>query len=113
MRCQHVPQLIKEAEELIGSSDKVELEYTRTFSDEFAYFWPQIIGDRLLSRISSAAVRLYLWLLVKQEEAARRNEWRLHLTDVAIARQLQVTVRELAQTAYVLFLWLPNNPGSD
>jgi len=85
---QHVSQLIKEAEDLISGSEKVELEYTRTFSDEFAYFWPQTFDDRILSRINSAAVRLYLVLLVKQEEAAKRNQWGLSLTDAAIAREL-------------------------
>ena len=95
MRRQHVPQLIKEAEYLISESEKVELEHTRTFLNEFAYFWPQIVDDRILSRINSAAVRLYLWLLVKQEEAARRNEWKLHLTDAPIARELQVTPKQI------------------
>ena len=47
----------------------------------------------MLSRINSAAVRLYLWLLVKQEEAARRNEWGLKLTDTAVASQLGVPAR--------------------
>jgi CRP-like cAMP-binding protein len=93
MHRQHIPQLIREAEDLISGSEKVELEHTRQFSDEFAYFWPQIVDDRMLSRINSAAVRLYLWLLVKQEEAASRNQWRLKLTDTAVASQLGVSAR--------------------
>ena len=95
MRRQHVPQLIKEAEELISGSEKVELEHTRTFSDKFTYFWLQIVDDNIITRINSAAVRLYLWLLVKQEEAAKRNQWGLSLTDAAIARELQVTRKQI------------------
>lgn len=70
MRRQHIGQLMTEAEDLIRSSDKVELEHTRSFSDEFAYFWPQILEEQIMSRINGAAIRLYLWLLIKQEEAA-------------------------------------------
>jgi len=92
---QHVPQLIKEAEDVISGSEKVELEHTRTFPDKFAYFSPQIVDNRILSRINNAAVRLYLWLLVKQEEAARRNEWGLKLTDTAVASQLGVSARTI------------------
>ena len=47
----------------------------------------------MLSLINSAAVRLYLWLLVKQEEAASRNQWKLKLTDTAVAGQLGVSAR--------------------
>jgi hypothetical protein len=70
MRRQNIDPLITEAEDLIRASEKVELEHTRSFSDEFAYFWPQILDDQIIERIHGAAVRLYLWLLVKQEEAA-------------------------------------------
>ena len=93
MRRQHVPQLIKEVDELISTSDLVELPHARSFSDDFAYFWPHIVDDKIMSRISSAAIRLYLWLLVKQEEAARHNQWGLELTDTEIARELGISIR--------------------
>jgi CRP-like cAMP-binding protein len=93
MRRQHIGSLITEAEDLIRSSEKVELEHTRSFSDEFAYFWPQILEDQIITRINGAAVRLYLWLLVKQEEAARRNQWGLELTDTIVAEELGISIR--------------------
>jgi hypothetical protein len=93
MRRQHIELLITEAEDLIRSSDKVQLEHTRSFSDEFAYFWPQILEDQIIARINGAAVRLYLWLLVRQEEAAWRNQWGLELTDTIVAGELGISIR--------------------
>jgi hypothetical protein len=93
MRRQHIGQLVADAEDLIRTSDKAELEHTRSFLEEFAYFWPQILDDQIVTRINSAAIRLYLWLLVKQEEAARRNQWGLELTDTIVAQELNVSIR--------------------
>jgi hypothetical protein len=93
MRRQHVAQPITEAEGLIRGSETVEFEHTRFFSDEFAYFWPQILDDQIIGRINGAVIRLYLWLLVKQEEAARRNQWGLPLTDTIVAGELDVSIR--------------------
>jgi hypothetical protein len=93
MRRQHVLRLLEEAVDMIRASEKVELEHTRSFSDEFAYFWPQILEDQIIRRINGAAVRLYLWLLVKQEEAAQRNQWGLELTDTIVAGELGISIR--------------------
>lgn len=93
MRRQHIEPLITEAEDLIRNSEKIELEHTRFFSDEFAYLWPQILEDKIIRHINGAAIRLYLWLLVKQEEAARRNQWGLELTDTIVHEELGVSIR--------------------
>ncbi len=93
MRRQHIEPLVSEAEDLIRTSEKVELEHTRCFSEEFAYFWPQILDDQIIDRIHGAAIRLYLWLLVKQEEAARRNQWGLELQDTIVAEELGISIR--------------------
>jgi hypothetical protein len=93
MRHQHIGQLVTEAENLIRDAEKVELKNTRSFSDEFAYLWPQILDDQIIKHINSAAIRLYLWLLVKQEEAARRNKWGLELTETAVAEALGISIR--------------------
>ena len=93
MRRQHIDPLITEAEDLIRTSDKVELEQSRSFSDEFAYFWPQILDDQIIDQIHGAAIRLYLWLLVKQEEAARRNQWGLELQNTNVAEELGISFR--------------------
>lgn len=93
MRRQHIGQLVAEAEDLIRGSAKVELEHTRSFSEEFAYLWPQILDEQIATRINSAAIRLYLWLLVKQEEAARRNQWGLELTDTIVVQELGISIR--------------------
>ena len=93
MRRQHVSRLIEEAEDLIRNSEKVALEHTRSFSDEFAYLWPQILEDQIIRHINGASIRLYLWLLVKQEEAARLNQWHMELTDTLVAEKLGVSIR--------------------
>jgi hypothetical protein len=93
MRRQHVPRLIEEVEELIRRSGTVELESARSFSDDSAYFWPQIIDEQICRRIDGAAIRLYLWMLVKQEEAARLNQWGLQLTDTVVAEELGISIR--------------------
>jgi hypothetical protein len=90
-RLQHVPQLIKEATDLIRACMKVELDHGRVFSNYFAFFWPQIIENNVLAGIDGLAIRLYLWLLIVQEENARENRWGMELTDAEIARQLDVS----------------------
>jgi len=102
MRRQHVPQLIREAETLISSSEIIQVSGTRTFSDEHAYFWPQIIDDHLLSLINSPAIRLYLWLLVYQEERARENEFQVRLTDAGVARSLDISRKTAGQYRQIL-----------
>jgi hypothetical protein len=91
MKRQHIPQLITEATDLIRSCHKVELDHGRVFSHYFAFFWPHIIDRDILGRINGPGIKLYLWLLVRQEEAARRNQWGLDLTDAEIGRQWGVT----------------------
>ncbi len=121
-RRQHIPYLIQEASDLIRSCDIVELEHGRVFSDYFAFFWPQIIDNDLLARINSLAIRLYLWLLVAQEEAARENKWGIKVTDAEIARQLGdsrktagIYRRELLKLGFLTIkegLWTVNYRGN-
>jgi hypothetical protein len=89
-RHQHVPQLIEEATDLIRTSMIVELDHGRVFSNYFAFFWPQIIENNILTGINGLAIRLYLWLLIIQEEHARENSWGMQLTDAEIARKLGI-----------------------
>ncbi len=90
-RRQHVPQLIKDATDLVSTCMAVELDHGRLFSNYFAFFWPQIIENNILFGINGLAIRLYLWLLIVQEENARENTWGMELTDAEIARQLGVS----------------------
>jgi hypothetical protein len=98
MKRQHVPILVAEATELIRSCAKVELDHGRVFSHYFAFFWPQIIDQGILASINGSAIKLYLWLLVRQEEAARRNQWGLRLTDAAIVRELGFSRKQVASS---------------
>jgi len=91
MRRQDIPSLVEEAVELIKSSQLVELEHGRVFSNYFAFLWPQIIDNEVCHKINGASIRLYLWLLVQQEERARRNEFAMRLTDAEIARAIGVS----------------------
>jgi hypothetical protein len=91
MRRQQIPSLVHEAAELVGRSQVVELDHGRVFSDEFALLWPQIIDNQVLQNINGASIRLYLWLLVEQEERARRNEFAMHLSDAQVSRALAVS----------------------
>jgi hypothetical protein len=75
MKRQHVPQLVADTAALIQSCEKVELDHGSVFSNYFSFFRPQIIDQDILRRINGPAIKLYLWLLVRQEEAARRNQW--------------------------------------
>ncbi|MFC1833754.1 helix-turn-helix domain-containing protein [Thermodesulfobacteriota bacterium] len=88
MRRQEIPRLVEEAVQLVKTSQLVELEHNRVFSHYFAFFWPQLLDNDILQKINGAAIRLYLWLLVEQEERARRNEFAMRLTDAEIARAL-------------------------
>lgn len=67
----------------------VELAHGKVFSNYFAFLWPQITENGVLEKIKGPAIRLYLWLLVEQEERARRNEFTMRLTDhkQALARR--------------------------
>jgi hypothetical protein len=96
MRRQHVSQLVAEATSLIKGCDKVELDHARIFSHYFAFLWPQIIDQGILDRINGPAIKLYLWLLIRQEEAARRNQWGLRLTDAAIIRELSISRQQVS-----------------
>ena len=97
MRWQHVSGLVEAATALIQGCALVELEHGRVFSNYFAFFWPQIIDHGILARINGPAIKLYLWLLVRQEEAARRNQWGLVLTDAEIGRQWGVTRKAIGK----------------
>ncbi|MFC1834328.1 hypothetical protein ACFL2Q_06290 [Thermodesulfobacteriota bacterium] len=91
MRRQDIPRLVEEGVELIKTSQVVELEHGRVFSNYFAFFWAQILDNQVLEKINGASIRLYLWLLVEQEERARRNEFAMRLSDAEIARAMGVT----------------------
>jgi hypothetical protein len=88
MRRQDIPGLVHESVELVKNSQVVELGHGRVFSNYFAFLWPQIIDNEVLQKINGTSIRLYLWLLVQQEERARRNEFAMRLTDAEIAREL-------------------------
>jgi hypothetical protein len=102
MRRQHVPRLVREATDLIRECALVELEHGRVFSNYFAFLWPQIIDHSILDRINGPAIKLYLWLLVRQEEADRRNQWGLVLTDAEIGRQWGVTRKAIGKPRQAL-----------
>jgi hypothetical protein len=88
---QQVQSLVDEAVNLIGTSQVVELEHSRVFSSYFAFLWPQVIDNAVIHKLNGPAIRLYLWLLVEQEERARRNDFTMRLTDAEIARSLKAS----------------------
>jgi hypothetical protein len=91
MRRQEVRSLVDYAVDLIETSQVVELAHGRVFSHYFAFLWPQITENEVLQKINGPAIRLYLWLLVEQEERARRNDFNMRLTDAEIARSLGIS----------------------
>jgi len=91
IRRQQIPSLVHEAVELVERSQVVELEHGRVFSNYFAFMWPQIIDNDVLQKINGAAIRLYLWLLVEQEERARRNDFAMRFSDAQVSRALTVS----------------------
>jgi hypothetical protein len=91
MRRQDIARFLEESVELIKSSQLVELEHGRIFSNYFAFLWPQLVDNQILQKINGPAIRLYLWLLVEQEERARRNEFAMRLTDAEVARAIGTT----------------------
>jgi predicted transcriptional regulator len=64
--------------------------HPRLFSDEYAYLSQKIIKDVTLYRIKSPATRLYLWLVVRQEEEASHNRFELKLTIQDVVKALDV-----------------------
>ena len=54
MRRQDIPRLVDEAVELVKTSQVVELEHGRVFSNYFAFLWPQIIDNEVLQKINGA-----------------------------------------------------------
>jgi hypothetical protein len=91
MHRQDIPRLVEEALQLVQASQVVELEHSRVFSNYFAFFWPQIHDKGILAQINGPAIRLYLLLLVEQEERARRNDFAMRLTDAEMARALDIS----------------------
>ncbi len=85
MKRQDIPRLVDESLELINTSQVVELDHGRVFSHYFAFLWPQIIDNEVLTQNQWRCHQLYLWLLVEQEERARKNEFAMRLTDADIA----------------------------
>ena len=91
MKHQQVQILVDAAVNLIETSQVVELEHGRVCSNYFAFLWPQIMDNQVLQKINAPAIRLYLWLLVEQEERARRNDFTMRLTDAGIARSMGIS----------------------
>lgn len=91
MHRQDVPRLVAEAVQLVETSQVVELEHGRVFSNYFTFLWPQIIDNEVLQKINAPAIKLYLWLLMKQEERAHRNEFAMHLSDAEVAENLAIS----------------------
>lgn len=89
IRHQHVEAFIQAAADLIRLSPVIDW-HPRLFSGEHVYLSRKIIKDVTLYRIKSPAIRLYLWLLVRQEEEASHNRYELKLTIQDIVKALDV-----------------------
>ncbi len=87
IRHQHVDALIQEAADLIRLSPIVDW-HPRLFSGECVYLSRKIIKEVTLYEIKSPAIRLYLWLLVRQEEEASHNRFELKLTIQDVSKAL-------------------------
>lgn len=94
VRHQHVAALLKEAEDLIKGCSTVEW-HGRLFDDDVAYLSRKVVGN--IRRINGAAVKAYLWLLIRQEEAARNTKAEFRVSDAELAHALGVS-RPTAKT---------------
>jgi hypothetical protein len=61
----------------------------RKFDTGCAFFSLKVVGN--LYRINSPAAKAYLWLLIRQEEAARNTRTRFQVSDNEVAKGLGVT----------------------
>ncbi len=88
MRSQHVSSFLKEAVEVIKGSQLVPW-HGRQFNDEHAFLSQKVVGN--LHVIKSPAAKAYLWLLIRQEEAARNTREVFSVTDTQLAQGLGVS----------------------
>ena len=89
IRHQHVEIFIQAAADLIRLSPVVDW-HPRLFSGECVHLSRKIIKEVTLYKIKSPAIRLYLWLLVRQEEEASHNRFELKLSIQDVATALDV-----------------------
>jgi hypothetical protein len=75
--------LLKDAAVLLHSSPVVRY-HGRLFSEDHVYISRSILFRDTL-REMGAAIRLFLFLLIRQEEAARHNQFGIKTTDVEVA----------------------------
>jgi hypothetical protein len=71
MRHQHVSDFISQAKSIIQSSAVLEW-HRRMFDEEYCFLSMKVTGN--LHKINSPSAKAYLWLLVRQEELARRTK---------------------------------------
>jgi hypothetical protein len=88
VRHQHVATLLKEAVDLIWACPMVPW-HGRLFHDGLAYLSRKVVGN--LHRINDAAVKAYLWLLIRQEEEARNTKTAFQVSDADLARAIGVS----------------------
>jgi hypothetical protein len=93
MRPQHVEAFIREAKDLIQGSPLVTW-HQRLFDRDRAFLSKKVIGN--LYRIKGAAIKAYLWLLIKQEESARNTRAEFRVSDADLMNGL-VIVRSTAK----------------
>jgi len=87
MRHQHVEDFIREAVQIVRGCALVPW-HGRKFDNELAFLSQKLIGN--LYRINGAAAKAYLWLLIRQEEAARNTRQPFGLTDSELSGGLRV-----------------------
>jgi hypothetical protein len=87
MRHQHVEDFIREAVQLVRGCVLVPW-HGRKFDDALAFLSRKLLGN--LYRIKNPAAKAYLWLLIKQEEAARNTRASFRIADSELAAGLKV-----------------------
>lgn len=70
LRSRDVKELIRKLRDLIRYSPEVEW-HGRMFDDEYAFIWKGAAEN--LHKINGPAVKAYVWLLIRQEELARKT----------------------------------------
>ncbi len=87
MSGQHVKPFVEEAQKLFKGCAVVPC-HRRLFEDDYAFMSNKVIEN--LYAIGGPAIKAYLWLLIHQEEEARRNRWELDVSDSQLAGELGV-----------------------
>ncbi len=89
IRRQHVEDFIQEAVDIIRLSPDAEW-HPRKFSVDSVFISKSVIKDATLYKIGSPAFRLFFWLHVRQQEEASHNRFGVEISEVEIARSLDV-----------------------